>query len=240
MLAAAGCASVPDRVPPILGGVLAGEAERLVRGWEAEWQAFAGLRAAVDFGVIKKGMSQRSAGALLLSPSRLRFEVITPMGLPSLVATAGPERILVFNPVERWAWTARPTPQAMARWIGVPIEPETLIRLLVGHVPPPPEGAPIQVADQSGPHLVYQRGPVRHRVWVTPDGRPARLALENGQRVTATFTRAVNGLIQGLEIDVPGQSLELRVRYISGEYGPQPAAGFELTLPNGIAAESID
>jgi hypothetical protein len=236
----AGCASVPDRVPPILGGVPAGEVEHLVRRWEAQWQAFTGLRAAVDFGVIRKGMTQRSAGALLLSPSRLRFEVITPMGLPSLVATAGPDQVLVFNPVERWAWTARPTPAAMTRWLGVPIEPETLIRLLVGHVPPPPEGAPVQVAEQSGPHLVYQRGSVRQRVWVTPDGQPARLALEDGQRMTATFTRGVNGLLQGLEIEVPGQSLEVRLRYISGEYGPPPAAAFELTVPPGIAVEAVD
>jgi hypothetical protein len=239
-LAAAGCASVPDRVPPVLGGVPAGEAERLVRRWENQWRSFPGLRAVVDFGVIRKGMSQRSAGALILSPSQLRFEVITPMGLPALVATAGPEQVLVFNPVERWAWTARPTPAAMARWLGVPIEPETLIRLLVGHVPPPVDGTPVQVAEQSGPHLVYQRGAVRQRVWVTPDGLPARLALEDGQRLTATFTRGVNGQLQGLEIEVPGQSLEVRVRYISGDYTAPPAAAFELTVPDGIRVESLD
>jgi hypothetical protein len=98
----------------------------------------------------------------------------------------------------------------------------------------------VQVAEQSGPHVVYQRGPVRQRVWVTPGGQPARLALENGHRVTATFTRGVNGQLQGLEIDVPSQSLEVRVRYISGEYAAPPAAAFELTVPPGIRVESVD
>ena len=241
VLGVTGCATAPERVPPVLGGVPADQAETLVRRWEAEWRTFTGLRAAVDLTVVRKGRAQRSAGALLLSPTHLRFEAITPIGFPAVVLTAGPDRILVFSPVERRAWTGRPTPEAMARWIGVPVEPETLIRLLTGHVPPPPDGVPVRVAEDRGPHVVFERGALRQRVWVTPEGQPARFGRENGQRLTVTFDRTVSGQIQGLVLEAPSHSLEMRLRYISGEYINTPPPGaFELQLSPDVPVERID
>src|SRR5262249_17422607 len=153
---------------------------------------------------------------------QLRFEVITPLGLPAAVVTVGPDRLLVFSPTERTAWTARPTAEAMGRWLGAPVEPPALIRLLTGQVPLPPDGTPVRVGQGGGPPLVFQRGAVTARVWVTTDGRPARLELENGRRVTATFDRAVDGQLIALAVEVPSQSIEVRLRYISGENAALP------------------
>jgi hypothetical protein len=240
LLLAAGCATVPAPLPPVLGGVPADQAGELLRRWEAEWRRFPGLRAAVDVTVARQGRAQRSAGALLLSPTHLRFEALAPLGFPALVVTAGPEQMLVFSPTERQAWSARPTPQAMERWLGVPVVPDTLIRLLVGWVPAPPEGATVRVAEDRGPHLLVERDRLKQRIWVTAEGRPARVELENGTRVTVTFERGVDGNVQSLAVEAPGQELEVALRYISAEYAPAPQAAFDLRLPPGVPVDVVN
>ncbi|MBI3458205.1 MAG: hypothetical protein HY002_20740 [Candidatus Rokubacteria bacterium] len=239
-LGAAGCATAPGRPPPVLGSIPADQAEALVRRWETQWRQFPGLRAAVDLTVVRNGRAQRTAGVLLLSPTRLRYEAITPLGLPAVVVTAGPDRLLVFSLTERKAWTARPTAEAMSRWIGVPLRPETLIRLLAGQVPPPPEGVSVRVAPGADAHVEFEQGNVRQQVWVTVEGQPARLQLENGQRLTATFDRTINGQLVGLALEVPSQSLEVRLRYISGENTAPPPEAFEIVLPPGVPIEHVD
>jgi len=165
----------------------------------------------------------------------------TPLGLPAVVVTVGPERLLVVSPGERKAWSGRPTPEALGRWIGVPLPPDTLIRLLVGYVPPPPDGAPVRVAEDRGPHLVFAQGRATERVWVTAEGRPARLELDDDRRrITATFDRTVDGQLQGLAVEARSQSIEVHLRYISGEYLAVPPEAFELTLPAGMPIESVD
>ena len=240
VLLGSACATAPERRPPVLGGVPAGQADALARRWEAQWQEFRGLRGAVDVTVVRHGQAQRSAGALLLSPTHLRFEVITPFGFPALIVTISPDRLLVLSPGERKAWTARPTAATVARWIGVPVPPDVLIRLLAGAVPPPPAGATIRVEEDRGPHLVFANGRVTERVWVTGEGLPARLALVDRQRVTATFERTVDGTLQSLVIEAPAESLEVHLRYISGEYLALPPDAFEIALPPDIPVERVD
>jgi hypothetical protein len=239
-LLGSGCATVPERRPPILGGVPAGEADTLTRRWEGQWREFRGLRGAVDLTVVRRGQAQRSAGALLLSPTHLRFEVITPFGFPAVIVTVGPDRLLVVSPGERKAWTARPTPEALARWVGVPVPPDTLIRLLAGAVPPPPPGAAIRVEEDRGPHLVFANGNATERVWVSAEGLPARLELADGQRVTATFERTVEGQLESLVVEAPAQSLEVHLRYISGDYLAVPPDAFEIAVPPDMPVERVD
>jgi hypothetical protein len=241
VLGVAGCATAPERRPPVVGGVPAGDLGALVRRWDAEWRQFPGLRAAVDVVVSRDGRAQRTAGALLLSPTHLRLEAITPLGFPAFLVTAGPERVLVLNPIERRAWSARPTADAMGRWIGVPVDPAILIRLLAGHVPLPPEGVPVQLAEDRGPHLAFTHNGVTERVWVTVEGLPLRVEFEEGRyRVRATFARAVNGLLVGVNIEVPDRSIEAEVRYLSGETRALPPEAFELPIPADVPIERVD
>ncbi|HSF03087.1 MAG TPA: hypothetical protein VLA62_08755, partial [Solirubrobacterales bacterium] len=115
----AGCAAGPPASPPAARPQI-GAAE-LVQRWESEWRTFSGLRGAIDVTVTQKGRVQRSAAVLLVSPTRLRFEVATPLGLPSLIVSAGPDEILVWNPGERRAWLGPPTPESVSRWLGIPL-----------------------------------------------------------------------------------------------------------------------
>jgi len=239
-LAVTGCAGTPERRPPVVAGVPLAEVDGLLQRWEAQWQEFRGLRAAVDVTVVRKGVAQRSAGGLILSPTHLRIEAISPVGLPIVVITLGPDRLLVLSLAERRAWSGAPTPEAVSRWIGVPLPRDALIRLLAGYAPAPPAGVVPTTGQDRGSHLVFQEGRFTERIWVTPGGQPARVELDDGRRITTTFDRAVTGQLQGLTVDAPGQSAAIYVRFVSGEYFDPPAGAFEITVPPDIQVERLD
>lgn len=239
VLGLTGCATAPRERPPA-ATALPAAAEDLVRRWEAERQAFPGLRAAVDLSVRRRGRTDRTAAVLLLSSTHLRLEVATPFGFPALVATVGPERITVFRPLDRKAWTARPTPDAVTRWLGTPLAPDLLIGLLAGRVPLPPDPTVVRVETASRPHLAFERGAARYRVWVTPQGRPGQLLVEDGERLTVDFEWTVSGDLQSVRAQVPARGAELTVRYISAEYVSPPPEAFELLLPADVELERID
>ena len=176
-LVLAGCATTRS-APPVAAPIAPAQAADIARRWAAEWEGFPGMRAAIDLTVKTRRGSDRAAALLLMAPTALRVEVATPFGLPALVATAGPDEITIFRVLERRAQTARPSPAAVERWLGVALPPTTLIRLLVGNVPPrrPGPGRRRALAEPT-PHLDRRSG-VRHRVWVTAEGRPLRLLLE--------------------------------------------------------------
>jgi len=235
------CATAPDRLPPEAGARLRPEdAAALVRRWDAAWQAFPGLRATVDLTVRRGGRTERAAALLLLSPTHLRLEIATPFGLPALVATGGPGGFTVFRPVERKAWTARPTADAVSRWLGVPMPPELLPRLLAGQVPPPTDPGAVRVARDRGSPITFERGALRVRAWPRSDGQPARVLLENGERLLVDLEWAVNGALQSVRLEAPGRAAEVLIRYVAGEYVSPPPEAFELILPADIQVESAN
>lgn len=237
-LALAGCATPPP--PAVIGGIPADDVGRLVRRWEAEWREFPGLRAAVDLRLFRRGRGQRGAGVLLLSPTHLRFEGLTALGLPALVVSAGPDRVTVFSVAEGKAWTARPTAEAMSRWLGLPVPPDTLIRLLVGRVPLTGDGASARVGADGVIELAADGGGPRQRVWVTERGWPTRVELEDGEALTATFEWAVGGALQSVTLAVPRRALEAHVRYQSAEYIAPPPEAFEIVVPPGVVIQQVD
>lgn len=240
VLGLSGCAATPEPLPAVIGGVPADEVGELVRRWEAEWHAFPGMRAAVDLRLTRRGRAHRGAGVLLVSPTQLRFEALTPLGLPALVVSAGPDRVTVFSVAEGKAWSARPTPDAMGRWLGVPVAPETLIRLLAGRVPLFPDDPTVRLASNGALELGFERGAPRQRVWVTPRGQPARLELEDGERLTATFEWTVTGGLQSVTLVIPRRSVEAYIQYLSAEYVAPPREAFEIVLPPGVILERVD
>jgi hypothetical protein len=238
-LVVAGCAAhVP---PPAAPSVAVGDeaAKALVERWAAEWQTFTGLRAAVDLTVRAPKREDRASALLLVSPSALRLEITTPLGFPALVATAGPDRIVVFRPFERRAMTGAPTPEAVQHWLGVPVDPAALVGLLVGYVPAPDPGT-LRTEGGTDPHLVYAHRGVRHRVWVTAAGFPARLLVDEKPGFSATYDWTVDGHVQRLQVDVPDREVHLTLRYVSVEAASPPPEAFVLTLPPDIKTDRLD
>jgi hypothetical protein len=235
------CAAAPP-APPAAAAIPPGEAVQLAQRWAAEWEAFQGLRAAVDLRARNRRRSERVSAAILVSPTALRIEVATPFGLPAVVATAGPDDITVFHVLERRAQTGRPSREAVARWLGVPLDLQTLIRLLVGNVPPPPDPHAIVVDTAPTPHLTWTENGLRHRVWVTANGRPTRLLLAGvgGDWLTADFEWNVGGGLVGLRVEAPERGAELEVRYLTAEQGQNPPEAFRLTIPQGVPVKPLD
>ena len=244
VLALAGCATTRP-APSTAAPIPPGRAVELVQQWAAEWASFPGARGAMDLTAKNRRGSERVAALVLLAPTALRVEVATPFGLPALVATAGPDEIMIFRVLERRAQTTRPSPEAVERWLGVPLPPVTLIRLLVGNVPTPADPQTVTVESApSPPHLTWVEGGVRHRVWVTAEGRPARLLLEraagDGDRLGADFEWSNGGGIAAVRIEAPAKGSELTVRYLSIEYRDNPPEAFRLTLPSDIPIQRLD
>ena len=240
-LGLARCAT-PRPVPPQAAPITAGQAVELARRWAAEWETFPGMRAAIDLTVKNRRGSERMAALLLVAPTALRVEVATPFGLPALVATAGPDDITIFRVLERRAHTAHPSPAVVERWLGVALAPATLIRLLVGNVPPPADPRAIAVDSTPTPHLTWIDNGVRHRVWVAADGRPARLLLDaaGGDRLTAEFEWSVGGGLVGVRVEAPERGAVLTVRYLSAEYVVSPPEAFRLVLPPDVPVQRLD
>jgi hypothetical protein len=237
LVLATGCATTS---PPPGAALPRLEAADLARRWEDEWRTFSGLRAAVELDVTRRGFSQRAAGVILLSPTRLRFELVTPLGLPSHVAVAGPDRVLVWSTTERRAWTGRPTAESLGRWLGVPLTPASLIRLLLGQAPPLAEPESARYERSGGPHLEFERDAVRHRVWMAADGYPLRVQLDGARSLTATFERGPAGRLGTVLLEVPAERLEVQLRYLAVEPVSPPPEAFELQLPPGVRIEQVD
>lgn len=237
------CAT-PRALPPAAVPIVPGQAVELARQWAAEWESFHGMRGAIDLTVKNRRGSERVAGLVLMSPTALRLEVTTPFGLPALVAIAGPDEITIFRVLDRQVQTARPSPAAVERWLGVALPPTTLIRLLVGNVPPPADPRAIVVEDAPSPHLTWTEDGVRHRVWVTAEGRPARLLLDapegGGSRLTADYEWSGPGGLVAVRLEAPERGAELTVRYLSAEYVENPPEAFRLVLPPDIPVQRLD
>ena len=242
-LGLARCA-IPRPVPPPAAPIAAGQAVEFARRWALEWEGFPGMRAAIDLAVKNRRGSERAAALLLVAPTALRVEVATPFGFPALVATAGPDDITIFRVLERRAQTARPSPAAVERWLGVPLPPTTLIRLLVGNVPPPADPGTITVGSTPSPHLTWTEDGVRHRVWVTAEGRPTRLLLDRAggaaDHLVADFEWSGAGGLVAVRLEAPDRGAELTVRYLSAEYVQSPPEAFRLVLPPDVPVERLD
>jgi hypothetical protein len=235
------CAAAPPAPPPT-AAIPPAEVAELTRRWAAEWATFAGLRAGVDLTVKNRRRSERAAAVLLVAPTALRVEIVAPFGLPALVATAGPDEITIYRVLERRAQTARPTPAAVERWLGVPLAPETLIRLLVGNVPTPADPRAIATEATPSPHLTWSEDGARYRLWVTPEGRPARLVLEatGRDRLAADFMWSPGGGLGEVRVEAPGRQALVTVRYLSAEYVEPSPEAFRLTLPPDVPVQRLD
>jgi hypothetical protein len=200
------------------------------------------MRGAIELTVRNRRGREHVAALVLMAPTQLRLDVTTPFGLPALVATAGPDDITIFRVLDRQAQTGRPSPAAVERWLGVAIAPGTLIRLLVGNVPTPADPLTVVVEDTPSPHLSWTEDGVRHRVWVTAEGRPARLQLDSagGNRLTTDYQWSAAGGLVTVHFEAPDRDAEVTVNYLSAEFVENPPDAFRLVLPPDIPVQRLD
>lgn len=214
---AAGCASVPARVP------LPPEALAARAALEERWQAFGDLRGLASIDVHRGGRRDRLSGVLLLHGPRrgapaLRFEALSPFGPPVLVVGGQPDGVTVWEVVRNRAFLLPPSPDATRRWLGLALGVEDLVALLAGHVraEPDPLSGRMLPADEHGPSLELVGREGVQRIWLDPaSGRATRLEWTQGKRrLAARFDRGEGeGPPGGIALSEVDGGLDVQLRY---------------------------
>ena len=235
----AACATVPPQEP---GGEDARRALALLADRSSE---FTDLRALADIVLTRGRERQRLRGVLLVkAPSSIRFEALAPFGPPLLLVAIHEGRVTAYNAVKNEAHVGPANAEAVAKVLGLPLNPEDLVAALAGRVAPPPDlrSAELLPPDDAGPSLSLVSVGGRRRVW---------LDLETGVvRQLEIFGSPFNALIKyrrdGAGV-LTGFDLEAAQSYVTGSITYQnlvEGSGideerFTVAVPKGAKIQSI-
>ena len=235
-LLSTGCASLPPPREP-----LSPEANRLIAVLQHRWLEFADLRTLAEITIQRDGRVQRLTGVLLLkAPVSLRFEVLTPWGLPLWILAVNAETTTLYEVADRRARVGPASAKATERWLGLALEPEELVGILAGHVLPlkDPYSAEIVPADGIGPSIKLTGAAGVQRIWADPETGVVRQVELTGAKTPARVTYAGGGPADppaSLTVTALDAPLVVSVLYREPRLGTGPSPDlFTLTLPEGV------
>ena len=240
-LLATGCAIAP---PPPKAAV-APPSRRAVELLEARWREFSDLRTLADVSVQRGSERQRVRGVILAkAPGSVRFEALSPLGPPLMVATIHDGKITAYDATTGEATTGTATAEAAARLLSLPFEPEDLVGVLAGRPVPPRDlrEAEILPADADGPSLSMVGKVNAQRVWMDFDTGIARQLEISGGRADAriVFRRNPDGSMTGFDLTAGMGSVKSAVRYENPAIGAGIEADrFDFTPPKGAKIRTI-
>ena len=196
--------------------------------------------------VRRGGRAQRFSGVLLLlsEPAGLRFEALTPFGMPVLVVAGDPKSVTLWEVLDNRAFIAPASPEANRRWLGLALAVEDLVALLSGRVRPLPDPTSMELLapDAVGPSLRLTAAPGEQRIWFDPDSGQARQVEWTGKNPgRVTFSPApADGPPAGLQLETPDGSLRVSVTYRDPRMntGLDPAL-LSLTVPEGVRIQDF-
>lgn len=232
----AGCASLPPPRQP-----LPPEAHRLIALLQHRWQEFDDLRTLAEITIQRDGRVQRLTGVLLLrAPVSVRFEALTPWGLPILLLVGNAESVTFYEVADNRALVGPASAKATERWLGLALEPEELVGILTGHVLPlkDPYSAEIVPADGVGPSIKLTGATGVQQIWADPETGVVRQVELTGAKTPARITYAGGGPADppaSLTLTALDAPLVVSVRYREPQLGTGPSPDlFKLTLPEGV------
>ena len=208
------CATAPPAPQPV-----AEEARAALARLEQHRRALHDLRSLANITVRRGGRAQRLSGVLLLwsEPAALRFEALSPFGLPVLVVAGDPQSVTLWEVLDNRAYIAPASPDANRRWLGLALGGEDLVALLAGRARPLPDPTAVELlaADEVGPSVRLTGAGVEQRIWFDPDSGQARQVEWTGKNpARVTFTPApADGPPAGLKLETPDGSLQVSVTY---------------------------
>lgn len=232
----AGCASAPPARQPISPEALA--ARDLL---ERRWEEFSDLRSLVEIKIRRDGRVQRLAGVLLLlAPSSLRFEALSPFGTPVLVVAGNAKALTVWEVLDGRAYILPASPDANRRWLGLALGGDELVALLSGHVRPPKDPLALELlpADGVGPSLTLRSTDGVQRVWFDPASGQAKAVDWTGGADPAHVVfadGAPDSPPAGVTLTTPDGKLEVVVKYRD----PKMNTGFDPELVNLTVPEHV-
>jgi outer membrane lipoprotein-sorting protein len=237
-----GCATVPPAPPrPV-----AEEARTALARIEQYRASLHDLRSLTDITVRRDGKARRLSGVLLLlgAPASLRFEALTPFGIPALVVAGDPKSLTLWEVLDNRAYIAPATPDANRRWLGLALGGEDLVALLSGRVRPMPDPTTVDLIapDGIGPSLRLAGAGGEQRIWFDPATGQARQVEWTGKDpARVTFTPApADGPPVGLSLETPDGALRVTVVYhdprINTSFDP---ALLTLTVPENVRIQDF-
>lgn len=219
-LAAAGCAIAPPppraAIPPPGRHAVALLAERA--------RAFTDLRTLADVSV-QRGRERYRVRSVILakSPASVRFEALSPMGQPLLVATVHEGRITAYDATTDEVTTGPATAEAAANLLNLPFEPEDLVGVLAGRPVPPRDLREVEMIapDTDGPSINIVSAVNSQRVWMDLETGVVRQLQISGGRADAriVFRREPDGTMAGFEVSAGLGLVRSTVRYERPAFG---------------------
>jgi outer membrane lipoprotein-sorting protein len=240
-LAVTGCAIAP---PPPRAAIPA-PAQRAVELLAARAREFTDLRTLADVAAQRGSERYQVRGVILArTPASVRFEVLSPMGSPLLVATIHDGQITAYDATTDEVTTGPATAEAAARLLNLPFEPEDLVGVLSGRPVPPRDlrEAEVLPPDEQGPSVSLVGAVNTQRVWMDFGTGVVRQLQISGGRADARilFRREPDGAMTGFDLNAGMGLVRSVVRYERPAFGAgvEPDR-FVFTPPKGAKTRPI-
>ena len=237
----AGCATLP----PAPRQPITAEAQHVIARLEARWREFTSMRTLADVAIRQGTDRQQLRGVILAkAPTSVRFEALSPMGQPLLLATVYDGRLTAYDATTNEGYTGPATSEVTARFLSLPFEPDDLVGVLVGRPVPPLDvrTAAVLPADELGPSIEMHGTNNRRRIWVDPaSGVVRQFELTGGRaEVRVRYLLAPGGELQGFDLSSSFNVVSAVVRYQKPEFNIAIANDlFALTLPKDAKIKEI-
>lgn len=234
------CLTACATAVPLEPAPLPDEARRLIALLTLRRDEFSDLRTLAEVTVRRGATAQRLSGVLLVKPpASLRFEALSPFGQPFLLLTIADAALTTYDVAENQSLSGPVDARTTGRWLGVPLDADDLVGLLIGRVIPPAglREAEILPVEADGPSLRLVGRDRSQRVWMDFETGEVLKTEVSGGRTTlvVTYQRdSHHDLPTEIRASAAGEAFEATVRYRQ----PAIATGlgaeqFGLTVPQG-------
>lgn len=237
----AGCATLP----PAPREPISAEAREIVARLDARARAFVSLRTLADIVIQQRGDRNHLRGVLLAkAPMSVRFEALSPMGPPLLIATVHDGRITAYDATTNEGYRGPASAEVTGRFLHLPFEGTDLVGILAGTPQPPADvrAASVLPADDVGPSIELIGRDNRRRIWFDPDTATVRQFELTGGRAEARirYLRNARGEVGGFDLDASLGLASATVRYQNPSFAvPLGPDAFAITIPKGAKIQEI-
>ena len=224
--------------------------ESLLTVFDHRWGLAADLRALARVTATSaQGRYSTRQTLLWRRPALLRLDTLSLFGQPSMSLVADATQVSIYYPAEGTFFQGPSSAATLARVIGLPLDVDEIVPLLMGYIRPPPahQVSTLYLQTDEGMHLLRFAGVdgrLIQDVWVDPEQWLPRRVL----RYTARGTTAVDIAYSDfryltdtfpaphmLAIWLPHAETEIRIQFLTVELNPglSPAL-FQLSPPAGV------
>lgn len=241
LIVLAGCATLP----PAPRQPITAEAREVIERLDERWREFSSLRTLADLSIRQGTSRQQARGVLLVkAPGSVRFEALSPMGQPLLLATVHQGRLTAYDATTNEGYVGPATAEMTARFLHLPFEPDDLVGMLSGRPIPPADirSAQLLPPDEVGPSIEMHGTNNRRRIWFDPTTRAVKQFELSGGRAEARvrYVPTPGGEIGGFDLTAGLNTVAASVRYQNPALGvPIDPDAFVLTIPKGAKTQEI-